>query len=36
MEGQKWLKKRALLSVDDEYPNEMTVDFKTEQTPGSR
>ena len=36
MEGQHWLKKRAMLSFDDEYSDEMTVDFKTQQAPGLR
>ena len=36
MGGQKWLKKRDMLSIDAEYSDEMTVDFKTQQAPGLR
>ena len=36
MEGQDWLKKRAMLLADDEYSDEMTVDSKNQQTPGLR
>ena len=36
MEGQNWLKKRAMLSTDDEHSDEMTVDSKIQQTPGLR
>ena len=33
MEGQNWLKKGAMLSIDDGNSDEMTVDSKTQQTP---
>ena len=36
MEGQNWLKKRDMLSIDAEYSDEMTLDSKIKQTPGLR
>ena len=33
MEGQDWLKKGAVLPIDDGDSDEMTVDSKTQQTP---
>ena len=34
MEGQNWLKKGAMLPIDDGKSDEMTVDSKSQQTPG--